>query len=107
MESSMRADRGQDLAGRRPSGATRTFSPHKSERAMQFMHVAETYVNLDQVAFIRQEEHAHLGPVVAIHFAAAEPEPLYIGQRHFEEIGAALTRAGNLHVTEAGSAAGS
>jgi hypothetical protein len=30
-----------------------------------------------------------------------------VAQRHFEEIGAALTRAGNLHVTEAGSAAGS
>jgi len=69
---------------------------------MRFMHVAETYVNLDQVAFIRQEEHAQLGSVVAIHFAAPDRDPLYVAERHFDEVGAVLARTGALYRTETG-----
>lgn len=55
------------------------LSPH-------FIQLAEVYLNLDQVAFIRKEDHAQTGAVVAIHFAAAGREPLYIGEHHYEEL---------------------
>ncbi len=55
-----------------------------------FIELAEMYLNLDQVAFIRKEEHAHLGSVVAIHFATPAQEPLYIGAHHAEELPAVL-----------------
>ena len=51
-----------------------------------YIELAEIYLNLDQVAFIRKEEHAHLGSVVAIHFATPGQDPLYIGGHHAEEL---------------------
>lgn len=51
-----------------------------------FIELAEIYLNLDQLAFIRTEEHAHLGTVLAIHFATPGQEPLYIGAQHAEEL---------------------
>ena len=51
-----------------------------------FIELSDLYLNLDQVAFVRKEEHTHLGMVVAIHFAGAGLEPLYIGERHYEEL---------------------
>jgi hypothetical protein len=51
-----------------------------------FIELAEVYLNLDQVAFVRKEDHAQMGTVVAVHFAAAGLEPLYVGERHFDEL---------------------
>lgn len=53
---------------------------------MRYIDLADIFLNLDQVAFIRREEHAHLGTVVAIHFAEAGLDPLYVGEQHHEEL---------------------
>jgi len=53
---------------------------------MNFIEIADLYLNLDHVSFIREEEHSQLGTVLAIHFATAGSSPLYINTRHYDEL---------------------
>ena len=53
---------------------------------MNFIEIADLYLNLDHVAFIREEEHSQLGSVLAIHFTSADATPLYISTRHYDEL---------------------
>jgi hypothetical protein len=53
---------------------------------MHFIEIADLYLNLDHVAFIREEEHSQLGNVLAIHFTTADASPLYISTRHYDEL---------------------
>jgi hypothetical protein len=49
----------------------------------------ETYSrigNLDPVTFIRKEEHAQFGKVLAVHFHSRSETPLYVGNHHYEEL---------------------
>jgi hypothetical protein len=57
---------------------------------MRYVEIANTYLNLDHVAYIRKEEHVQLGPVVAIHFALPDGSPLYIGEQHYDDLAALL-----------------
>lgn len=57
---------------------------------MNYIEIADLFLNLDHVAFIRQEEHSQLGTVLAIHFAASGATPLYIGDQHHDELRALL-----------------
>lgn len=53
---------------------------------MSYIEIADLFVNLDHVSFIRQEEHAQFGSVLAIHFAVSGATPLYVGEQHFDEL---------------------
>lgn len=53
---------------------------------MNYIEIADTYINLHHVAFVRKEEHSQLGPVLAIHFAVTGAKPLFIGEQHYEEL---------------------
>jgi len=53
---------------------------------MHFTEIANFYLNLDHVAFIREEEHSQLGTVLAIHFTSADASPLFINSRHYDEL---------------------
>lgn len=53
---------------------------------MHFIEIADLYLNLDHVAFIREEEHTQLGNVLAVHFATADTSPLFINTRHYDEL---------------------
>jgi hypothetical protein len=57
---------------------------------MHYVEIADIYLNLDHVAYIRKEEHVQLGSVVAIHFSPSDDAPLYIGEQHYDELGALL-----------------
>ena len=57
---------------------------------MHYVEIADLYINLDHVAYIRKEEHVQLGTVVAIHFTSPDDTPLYIGEQHYDELGALL-----------------
>jgi hypothetical protein len=53
---------------------------------MNYIELGGTYLNLDHVTFIRKEEHAQFGAVVAIHFHSRSESPLYVAERHYEEL---------------------
>ena len=53
---------------------------------MHFIEIADLYLNLDHVSFIREEEHSQLGTVLAIHFTSADASPLYISTRHYDDL---------------------
>jgi hypothetical protein len=53
---------------------------------MHFIEIADLYLNLDHVAFIREEEHTQLGHVLAVHFTTADTSPLFISTRHYDEL---------------------
>ena len=53
---------------------------------MNYIEVAGIFLNLDQVTFIREEEHSHLGTVLAIHLAPTGSDPLFIGTQHHDEL---------------------
>lgn len=53
---------------------------------MNYIELGSTYLNLDHVTFIRKEEHAQFGTVVAIHFLSRSESPLYVAERHYEEL---------------------
>lgn len=53
---------------------------------MNYIEIADLYLNLDHVSFVRKEEHSQLGSVLAIHFAAPGATPLYINERHYDDL---------------------
>jgi hypothetical protein len=53
---------------------------------MKYVELGGTYINLKHVAFIRKEEHSQFGPVVAVHFRSRSESPLYVAERHYEEL---------------------
>lgn len=53
---------------------------------MNYIEIADLYLNLDHVSFIRKEEHSQLGSVLAIHFIEPGSSPLYINQEHYDEL---------------------
>jgi hypothetical protein len=53
---------------------------------MPYIEIADLYLNLDHVCFVRKEEHAQVGKVLAIHFATPGTTPLYVNERHDEEL---------------------
>jgi len=57
---------------------------------MNFIHIAGIYLNLNHIAFVRPEEHPHLGEVVAVHLSQPERDPLYLNSEHLDEIGQML-----------------
>lgn len=61
---------------------------------MPYIEIADLFVNLDHVSFIRKEEHAQFGSVIAIHLAVSGSTPLYVGEQHFDELRALLLNEG-------------
>lgn len=57
---------------------------------MSYIEIADLFVNLDHVSFIRKEEHAQFGSVIAIHLAVSGATPLYVGEQHLSELRALL-----------------
>jgi len=57
---------------------------------MTFIEIAGICINLEHVAYIRKEDHAQLGGVVAIHFADPTAEPLRLSEEHYESLRRAL-----------------
>ena len=53
---------------------------------MNYIEVAGILLNLDHVTFIREEEHPHLGQVLAIHLAPTGSDPLFVGTQHHDEL---------------------
>ena len=53
---------------------------------MNYIEIADLYLNLEHVAFVRKEEHAQLGKVMAVHFATPGSSPLYLNERHYDEL---------------------
>ncbi|PEN12929.1 hypothetical protein CRI94_13075 [Longibacter salinarum] len=53
---------------------------------MNFVEIAGISINLDHVVFIREEDHAQLGQVIAIHFAHPERDPLRLSAEHYDEL---------------------
>lgn len=53
---------------------------------MSYIEIADLFLNLEDVSFIRKEEHAQFGSVIAIHFAVSGATPLYVGEQHFDEL---------------------
>lgn len=53
---------------------------------MNYIELGGTYLNLDHVTFIRKEEHAQFGSVVAVHFRSQSESPLYVGKHHYDEL---------------------
>jgi hypothetical protein len=60
---------------------------------MNYIEVADLFLNLDHVTFIRREEHAQFGTVLAIHFNTRSDSPLFIGEQHYDELRPQLTGA--------------
>lgn len=53
---------------------------------MNYIEIADLYLNLDHVSFIRKEEHSQLGSVLAIHFVDPGTSPLFISETHYDEL---------------------
>lgn len=61
---------------------------------MPYVEIAELYLNLDHVSFIRKEEHSQLGSVLAVHLAVPGATPLYVGDQHYDELRTLLLNSG-------------
>jgi hypothetical protein len=57
---------------------------------MNYIEIADLYLNLEHVSFVRKEEHAQLGNVLAVHFATPGASPLYLNERHYDELRSVL-----------------
>lgn len=60
---------------------------------MPYIEIADLYLNPDHVSFVRKEEHAQLGSVLAIHLAVPGATSLYVGEQHHDELRALLLNA--------------
>lgn len=66
---------------------------------MSYIEIADLFLNLDHVSFIRKEEHAQFGSVVAVHFSDSGAAPLYVGEQHHDELRSLLLNPGPEHPT--------
>lgn len=69
---------------------------------MNYAEIADHYLNLDHVAFIREEDHSQLGSVLAIHFAAQGMSPLYLNAEHYDELRPLVLQDGEESTPEQG-----
>lgn len=53
---------------------------------MYFVDVAGTFINLDHVAFVRKEDHAQLGRVVAVHFITEDVKPIHVSEEYYQTL---------------------
>jgi hypothetical protein len=78
--------------GVRPEPRTGTIL--NSDTTMNYVEVAGIFLNLDHVTFIREEEHPHLGLVLAIHLAPTGSDPLFVGTQHHDDLRRLLAERG-------------
>ena len=61
---------------------------------MSYVEIADHYLNLNHVAYIREEDHSQLGSVLAILFATQGLSPLYLNAEHYDELRPLLLQDG-------------